>query len=183
MREKSITPVRVAKPDGGWISPDVNLIMTATVEGFRQVLEVETPQGAANPASKSITDDLNAENVTLKAGPGGGVDAVDGNGNTLFRSPAARMWNSAGDVSAPAGAGAALFMAPTAGGEDVTTAADWVSAGPHEEGDPLAGPGTGEESAVLDLAVEDGSVTVTPDADLVAATASDEFPGYRGLGG
>ncbi|WP_239226884.1 hypothetical protein [Streptomyces sp. OfavH-34-F] len=147
----------------------MNLIMTATVEGFRQVLEVETPQGAANLAPKSITDDLNAENVTLKAGPGGGVDAVDGNGNTLSRSPAARMWNSIGDASAPAGAGAALFMAPTAGGEGVTTAANWVSAGPREEGDPLAGPGVGDELAVRDLAVEDGSVTVTPDADLVAA--------------
>ncbi|MEW1892212.1 LamG domain-containing protein [Streptomyces sp. NPDC085659] len=243
--EKSITPVRVAKPDGGWaapdatlveradgsigpkaaavdlsfspggkgaglvtigkegrsvtlgwpgalpaprldgaravyedVLPDVNLIMTATVEGFRQVLEVETPEAAANPALKSITYDLKAENLTLNAGPGGGVDAVDGDGNTLLRSPAARMWNSAGDTSNLAGAGAKLFTAPVAGGDGVTAAADPVPAGPVEEGDPLAGPGAGDESAVLDLAVGEGSVTVTPDADFVAATESDEFPLY-----
>ncbi|MFG2569223.1 LamG domain-containing protein [Streptomyces sp. NPDC048567] len=243
--EKSIAPVRVAKPDGGWatpdatlveradgsigpraaavdlsfspggkgaglvtiggdgrsvtlgwpgtlpaprldgaravyddVLPDVNLIMTATVEGFRQVLEVETPQAAANPALKNITYDLKAENLTLTAGPGGGVDAVDGDGNTLLRSPAARMWNSAGDTATPVGAGAKLFTAPAVGGDGMTAAAEPVPAGPVEEGDPLAGPGAGDESAVLDLAVGEGSVTVTPDADLVAATASDEFPLY-----
>ncbi|MFF7341975.1 LamG domain-containing protein [Streptomyces sp. NPDC008163] len=243
--EKSIAPVRVAKPDGGWttpdatlverpdgsigpkaaamelsfspggkgpdlvtigddgqsvtlgwpgtlpaprldgaravyddVLPDVNLIMTATVEGFRQVLEVETAQAATNPALKSIAYDLKAENLTLNQGPGGGVDAVDGDGNTLFRSPVAQMWNSAGDASAPTAAGAKLFTAPAAGGDGVTAAADPVPAGPEEEGDPLAGPGDGDESAVLNLAIGDTSVTVTPDADLVAATASDEFPLY-----
>ncbi|MFJ3594867.1 LamG domain-containing protein [Streptomyces sp. NPDC090231] len=242
--EKSIAPVRVAKPDGGWVVPDatltrradgsigpkaaavdlsfssggdgaglvtigedgrsvtlgwpgtlpaphlegsravyvdvlpdVNLIMTATVEGFRQVLEVETPQAATNPALKSIAYDLKAENLTLNAGPGGGVQAVDGDGKTLFRSPVAQMWNSAGNAtSTTADTGPKLLTLRADDG--VTPAGDPVLAGPEEEGDPLAGPGAGDKSAVLGLTVGNGSVTVTPDADLMATTMSAEFPLY-----
>ncbi|WP_371604915.1 LamG domain-containing protein (plasmid) [Streptomyces sp. NBC_01220] len=159
------------------VLPGVNLILTATVEGFRQVLEVETPEAAANPALDSITYDLNAKGLTLRAGPGGGMEAVDGDGKTLFRSPVAQMWNSAGNsTTATAATGAKLLTTPA--GDSVTPAADPVPAGPEEEGDPLAGPGAGDESAVLDLAVGNGSVTVTPDADLMAATTNSEFPLY-----
>lgn len=82
------------------VLPDVNLIMTATVEGFRQVLEVETPEAAANPALKSIEFALKADNLAVQAGAGGGVEALDGNGQVVFHSPAAQMWNSAGDATA-----------------------------------------------------------------------------------
>ncbi|MET4669028.1 hypothetical protein [Streptomyces sp. PvR018] len=61
------------------VLPDVNLILTATVEGFRQVLEVETPEAAANPALRSIEYQLGAESLTVRPGVGGGVDAVDVN--------------------------------------------------------------------------------------------------------
>ncbi|MFB4427039.1 LamG domain-containing protein [Streptomyces sp. QL37] len=155
------------------VLPDVNLILTATVEGFRQVLEVETPEAAENPALDSIEYQLNAENLTVRAGVGGGVDALDGNGQAVFRSPAAQMWNSAGDTTAPA-ARQSLYLAPAAGADEDQP----VSAGPAEEGDPLAGPGAGDASAVLPLNLTGTSVTVKPDSDLLATTDAADFPLY-----
>ncbi|WP_375803557.1 LamG domain-containing protein [Streptomyces sp. A012304] len=51
-------------------------------------------------------------------------------------------------------------------------------AGPVEEGDPLAGPGLGDEAAVMAVDVTPTQVTVTPDADLIADTTSAELPLY-----
>lgn len=141
------------------VLPDVDLVLTATVEGFRQVLEVKTAEAAANPALNRIEYRLGAENLTVRAGAGGGVDALDGNGRPVFRSPAARMWNSAGDDAAPAAAQQSLYLA----GPAQADAGEPVPAGPAEEGDPLAGPGAGDTSSVLDLAVTEKTVTVTPD--------------------
>ncbi|OKI36692.1 hypothetical protein A6A29_41400 [Streptomyces sp. TSRI0281] len=156
------------------VLPDVNLILTATVEGFRQVLEVETPEAAANPALASIEYQLGAENLTVRAGAGGGVDALDGNGQTVFRSPAAQMWNSAGENTTPAAARQSLYLAEPA----EAGASEPVPAGPPGEGDPLAGPGAGDKSSVLDIAVAEGSVTVKPDTDLIEATSRADFPLY-----
>lgn len=156
------------------VLPDVNLILTATVEGFRQVLEVETPEAAENPALDSIEYQLAAENLTIRPGVGGGVDALDGNGQKVFRSPAAQMWNSAGDATASASTRRLLYLAPSADAGET----DPVPAGPSEEGDPLAGPGAGDDSSVLALAVTEKSVTVKPDVELMAATEAGEFPLY-----
>ncbi|MET7633384.1 LamG domain-containing protein [Streptomyces sp. NBC_01318] len=231
--EKSITPVRVAKPGGGWavpdatlekrpdgsigpkasvadvtfspggdgkklvtiaeegrsvsldwpgtlptpqldgpratyanVLPDVDLIMTATVEGYRQVLEVRTPAAAASPELKQIKFALDAKGLDVRETAGGGAVALDGNGRTVFRAPAAVMWNSAGDD-------ASLGMAPMS-----ARAESPVPAGPAEEGDPLAGPGAGDASAVMDMSVGADAVTVTPDADLIASTDVSDFPLY-----
>ncbi|MFJ2376581.1 LamG domain-containing protein [Streptomyces sp. NPDC087769] len=156
------------------VLPDVDLVLTATVEGFRQVLEVKTAEAAANPALNRIEYRLGAENLTVRAGAGGGVDALDGNGRPVFRSPAARMWNSAGDDAAPAAAQQSLYLA----GPAQADAGEPVPAGPAEEGDPLAGPGAGDMSSVLDLAVTEKTVTVTPDPELLSATDKSDFPLY-----
>lgn len=102
------------------------------------------------------------------------MDALDGNGRPVFRSPAARMWNSAGDDAAPAAAQQSLYLA----GPTQADAGEPVPAGPAEEGDPLAGPGAGDTSSVLDLAVTEKTVTVTPDPELRSATDKSDFPLY-----
>ncbi|MER5370679.1 hypothetical protein [Streptomyces sp. NPDC002722] len=101
-------------------------------------------------------------------------DALDGNGRPVFGSPAARMWNSAGDDAAPAAAQQSLYLA----GPAQADAGEPVPAGPVEEGDPLAGPGAGDTSSVLDLAVTEKTVTVTPDPELLSATDKSDFPLY-----
>lgn len=156
------------------VLPDVNLILTATVEGFRQVLEVETPEAAANPALRSIEYQLGAESLTVRPGVGGGVDAVDGNGRLVFRSPAARMWNSAGDSQPSPSFRRSLFLSsPADSGTEQP-----VVVSPGEEGDPLAGPGPGDASSVMDLKFTDSTVTIEPDADLLASTDEADFPLY-----
>ncbi|MEU3688907.1 LamG-like jellyroll fold domain-containing protein [Streptomyces narbonensis] len=168
------------------VLPDVNLILTASVEGFRQVLEVETPEAAALPELKSIEYGLATDGLRLREGAVGSVEALDGNGQVVFRSPTARMWNSAGDdgvATSEAGMGtqSAGFRALTGVPADSASAqADVVPVGPgpSQEGDPLAGPGAGDEAAVMDVALAQDSMTVTPDSDLVAGTEAADFPLY-----
>ncbi|MFP1624144.1 LamG-like jellyroll fold domain-containing protein [Streptomyces sp. 5K101] len=171
------------------VRPDVNLILTATTEGFRQVLEVETLEAAADPGLRTITYGLDADGLTVRAGAAGSMEAVDPNGQVVFRSPSAQMWNSAGEA-----AGAPGTQAPEpAAGPSVQTAGlrplgvrmspsadatDPVVVAPPHEGDPLSGPGAGDEAAVMDVAVAEGSVKVIPDAGLIAKTIEAELPLY-----
>ncbi|MFC4890864.1 LamG domain-containing protein [Streptomyces beijiangensis] len=162
------------------VLPDVNLIMTATVEGFHQVLEVRTEEAAANPALQRIDYALDADGLKIRDGAGGGAEAVDGNGQVVFRSPAARMWNSAGDVaqeSADGGSAAQTAGLARIGAADPEPGAT-VDVAPGEEGDPLTGPGAGDESAVLDLALGSSSVTVRPDSELLSKAGPATLPYY-----
>ncbi|MFF3315433.1 LamG-like jellyroll fold domain-containing protein [Streptomyces sp. NPDC003035] len=168
------------------VLPDVNLIMTATVEGFRQVLEVETPEAAALPGMKSIEYGLKADGLRLREGAVGSVEALDGNGQVVFRSPSAQMWNSAGDddvapvqaagVNTQSAGSRALSGSPTSGASAQEEASEPVA--PPEEGDPLAGPGAGDEAAVMEVELATDSLTVVPDSDLIAATEAEDFPLY-----
>ncbi|MFG3427623.1 LamG-like jellyroll fold domain-containing protein [Streptomyces californicus] len=159
------------------VLPHVNLIMTATVEGFRQVLEVETPEAAASPELKSIEYSLDAEGLTIRTGAVGTMEALDGNGRAVFRSPSAQMWNSAGKneegVIAQSLAARPASVAGTASPSPIS-----VPVAPATEGDPLAGPGDGDQAAVMNVAVSSDSLTVTPDAELIQQTATADFPVY-----
>ncbi|MFG2134990.1 LamG domain-containing protein [Streptomyces sp. NPDC048751] len=165
------------------VRPDVNLILTATVEGFRQVLEVETLQAAKDPALASLEYSMDVEGLQIREGAAGSMDAVDGNGQVVFRSPSARMWNSAGGTAESAGSQGpstqTTAVRPVSQAPQGDTAeADSLPAGPVEEGDPLAGPGTGDEAAVMDVDVTEQKVTITPDTGLIDRTASTELPLY-----
>ncbi|MFJ2937952.1 LamG domain-containing protein [Streptomyces sp. NPDC087219] len=167
------------------VLPDVNLIMTATAEGFRQVLEVETPQAAALPELKAIEYGLTTDGLRLREGAVGSVEALDGNGQVVFRSPTARMWNSAGGDGSPAvdegvGTQGAGFRAVSGMAAESTSAQAEAPepVAPPQEGDPLAGPGAGDEAAVMDVDLTGDSLTVVPDADLIAQTDVKDFPLY-----
>ena len=168
------------------VLPDVNLILTATVEGFRQVLEVETPEAAALPELKNIEYGLTADGLRLREGAVGSVEALDGNGQVVFRSPTARMWNSAGDdgvaiegataVAGPSAQAVGIRALSDTAGDEGAGASEPVA--PPQEGDPLAGPGAGDEHAVMEVELGQGSLTVVPDAGLIAATEAADFPVY-----
>ncbi|MFE3122433.1 LamG domain-containing protein [Streptomyces hydrogenans] len=166
------------------VLPDVNLILTATVEGFRQVLEVETPAAAALPELQAIDYSLEADGLRLREGVVGSVEALDGNGQVVFRSPTARMWNSAGDDTAPDGSGVSTQSAgvramPGAAGEAETAVQDVPElVAPPQEGDPLSGPRAGDEAAVMEMELGRDSLTIVPDAALIAATEAEDFPLY-----
>ncbi|MFE7276954.1 LamG domain-containing protein [Streptomyces sp. NPDC057623] len=169
------------------VRPDVNLILTATVEGFRQVLEVETLEAAKDPGLASLKYSMDVEGLRVREGAAGTMEAVDGNGRVVFRSPSARMWNSAGQAGNAEGLGAQSIAVRPGGttladelpeATPTANSVDEQPVGPLEEGDPLAGPGVGDEAAVMDVDVTQDQVTVTPDADLIADTTSAELPLY-----
>ncbi|GAA4890667.1 LamG domain-containing protein [Streptomyces coeruleoprunus] len=159
------------------VRPDVNLILTATPEGFRQVLEVETLEAAADPALRSIAYDLDAEGLKIRAGAAGSMEAVDGNGQVVFRSPSAQMWNSAGGPAEGDGVSAQSAGLRPLSGPSAAAEPEPVSVAPQQE-DPLEGPRAGDESAVMDVVLGEDSVRVVPDADLIAATTEAELPLY-----
>lgn len=131
----------------------VDLQLTATAEGYRQVLVVRTAQAATNPDLEQIK--LSVSGVGLEAAPGagGGLRAMDDDGNAVFKGPAGQMWDSAGGAESLAADG------PKAPKSLVTTA-------PEERG-PQTRPGNGDASAVLPVTVQDGAVIVKPDLGLL----------------
>ncbi|WP_282702943.1 LamG domain-containing protein [Streptomyces sp. CC219B] len=167
------------------VLPDVNLILTATVEGFRQVLEIETVEAANDSRLTSIEYSMDVTGLRVREGSAGSMEAVDGNGQVVFRSPSARMWNSAGgattssaQVSGPSAQTVMVKPLAQAGQEEAPADPEMRPAGPVDEGDPLSGPGSGDESAVMEVDVSPSAVTVTPDSGLINATTSAELPLY-----
>ncbi|WP_405454398.1 LamG domain-containing protein [Streptomyces achromogenes] len=131
----------------------VDLQLTATAEGYREVLVVKTPQAAQNPALEQVTLAASGDGLSVVPGAGGGLRAIDEDGNAVFRGPAGQMWDSAGDDEAGPQTQLMRTDAP-------------APAGAPGDDDPSQ-PGDGDATAVLPVKVDDGAVTVHPDLDLL----------------
>ncbi|MFD9504179.1 LamG domain-containing protein [Streptomyces sp. NPDC060035] len=138
----------------------VDLQLTATAEGFREILVVKSAEAAANPALNKITLSAAGEGLSIVPGAGGGLRALDGDGNVVFSGPAGMMWDSAGD------AGTQPQMLPSVGGEGAAEGAR----------DPTR-PDAGDATAFLPVQVADGSVSVVPDQELLRGE-NTVFPVY-----
>ncbi|MFI6249636.1 LamG domain-containing protein [Streptomyces sp. NPDC051016] len=165
------------------VLPGVDLRMTATVEGVRQVLVVKSAQAAANPELKKLDFSMRADGLTVRDG-GGGLSAVDADGNTVFRAPAAQMWDSAGDATASSGTTSTVTASQASfGSTSVSDASGSAQDAPAEDGsgetsaDPTAGPSDGDTSVVLPVSADTDSVTVVPDANLLTG-ADTVYPLY-----
>ncbi|MEU8523880.1 LamG domain-containing protein [Streptomyces sp. NPDC048577] len=184
------------------VLPDVDLKVTATVESFQQVLVVKTPEAAANPALKELTFDLKTDGLAVRKGAAGNLDAVDADGNTVFRSPPARMWDSAGKAAAapaPSATGASgaapqlLRTALAVDATDIPSAADSTKTATTAEardgaeprpGDPAEkapsgtglAPGQGDNVSRMGVEVTRDELSVVPDAAMLAGTEPDAFP-------
>ncbi|GAA3105378.1 hypothetical protein GCM10017687_16310 [Streptomyces echinatus] len=148
----------------------VDLELTATAEGYREVLVVKSAQAAANPALEQIRLSASTTDLELTPGAGGGLRAVDADGNTVFKGPAGQMWDSAGqagDATGGAHTQLARVGVAAAGGTNSATAAP-AAAGevpdPVEEGTQ---PSAGDTSAVMPVHVSGDSVSVKPDLELL----------------
>ncbi|MGW0942449.1 LamG domain-containing protein [Streptomyces sp. NPDC002623] len=150
------------------VLPDANLIVTATLEGFQQVLEVETPEAARNPALAEINFSLRTTGLKMQNRPGGGLIAVGTNGQKVFQSPAARMWDSSGDTQ----------VNPSRALASIQTADEIPLDASGATEDPVAGPGVGDEAAVLELNLKPDSIAVTPDPGMLTDTPAASFPLY-----
>ncbi|WP_181804022.1 hypothetical protein [Streptomyces shenzhenensis] len=144
------------------VLPGVDLRMTATTEGYREVLVVKTPEAAASEELRKLDFPVRTQGLTLSEGAGGGLNAIDDNGNAVFRTPTARQWDSAGDAAT---AGPST-MSLTAADEQVPSDGDHTP-------DPAAGPSDGDASAVLPVAADADSSTVVPDTALLTGGKSN----------
>lgn len=130
---------------------DVDLQVTADVDGFAYALVVKTSAAAADPALSAIDIGITADGLTVTQDETGAITATDATGEALFSAPAAYMWDSSTNPD-PEEAAAGTFD---------TAEEDPVS--DLGEDDPM--PGLYAEVGV-DL--DGGTLTVTPDADLLA---------------
>ncbi|HET6354888.1 LamG domain-containing protein [Streptomyces sp.] len=145
------------------VLPDIDLRMTATVEGFREVLVVKTPKAASNPELKKITFSAKPTRLQLSPTEGGGMTAVDANATEVFSAPPAMMWDSSGKKSPAVGAAASARAATTK-----ATA----------QGDRAAGPVPGDETADLRIQVGQNAISLAPDAKMLKETDASAFPLY-----
>ncbi|WP_434588963.1 hypothetical protein [Streptomyces sp. A5-4] len=133
----------------------VDLQLTATVEGYREVLVVKTAEAAANPRLEQIRLAAGGQGLNLVEGAGGGLRALDEDGNAVFVGPAGQMWDSAG------GEGPQPQLSRSSA-LDTPQLVDTAAAG----GDS-AEPGKGDASADLPVAVAPDALTIAPDLALL----------------
>ncbi|WP_371773291.1 LamG-like jellyroll fold domain-containing protein [Streptomyces sp. NBC_01438] len=135
----------------------VDLQLTATAEGYREVLVVKSAEAAADPELNEVSLSASGEGLQIVAGAGGGLSALDEDGNAIFHGPAGLMWDSAGDAP-EVGASGARSPARTRGTETTTP--------PDAQADPSQ-HGPGDADAELPVQVDENSVTVKPDLGLL----------------
>ncbi|MFE3268909.1 hypothetical protein [Streptomyces sp. NPDC059215] len=183
------------------VLPGVDLRMTATAEGFRELLVVKTAEAASDPGLKKVTFSLRSAGLTVASTGGGGMTAVDGDARPVFAAPPALMWDSQGDASTPDASEAPSPASVAATSNAARTAAFGHATGPSASAssspsgrsssstartdpsigaldDPVMGPAGGDASAVLPVQVRSDSLAVVPDAKMLANSDSGAFPLY-----
>ncbi|MEV5846763.1 LamG-like jellyroll fold domain-containing protein [Streptomyces sp. NPDC051985] len=166
----------------GDVLPGVDLRMTATTEGYREVLVVTSASAASNPELKKLSFPVRTDGLSLTDGGSGGLSAIDDDGNTVFRAPAAQQWDSAGDgddtaTASPAASSHSASQASFATTTQAGTAGETTSDDGEATPDPTEGPSDGDSSTRLPVTTEQSAITVTPDASMLAADSA-VFPQY-----
>ncbi|WP_304451428.1 LamG-like jellyroll fold domain-containing protein [Nocardiopsis sp. YSL2] len=130
------------------VLPDVDLVLTAGVEGFTQVLVVHTPEAAQAPELAELQLALGTEGVTVTEDEHGNLEAVgDQGGQGVFAVQAPAMWDSAGAEEAA------------------------------ESEDPTVAPLSGSRVEQVETAVGVDSIRLLPDQAMLADEATD-YPVY-----
>ncbi|WP_333563797.1 LamG-like jellyroll fold domain-containing protein [Nocardiopsis endophytica] len=79
------------------VLPGVDLVLTASVDGFNQVLAVKTREAAEQDALAQVEMALATQGVTMREDAAGNLSAVgDNGGEQVFTAPAPEMWDSSG---------------------------------------------------------------------------------------
>ncbi|MEV4949890.1 LamG domain-containing protein [Streptomyces sp. NPDC053755] len=141
----------------------VDLQLTATAEGYREVLVVKSAEAAANPQLAQIKLKVHSDGLRVVPGAGGGMRAVDANGNAVFKGPAGQMWDSAGTPVA----GPQTQLGGMSAGIERMAPSEGIPADGEPVVDEADAPSKGDASEILPVLVEDGTVAVKPDLDLL----------------
>ncbi|MFG3419141.1 LamG domain-containing protein [Micromonospora sp. NPDC048063] len=138
---------------------DVNLHVTATAEGYTHVVEVLTPEAAAQPAIRALRYRTGGDMKIAQDGKGT-MRLVTAAGVTVATSAPARMWDSSDD---PARAGEVRPSVAAARARSLAT--------PSGERATATEPAVTSRSAKVDVAASGTQLTVTPDTKLMADPA------------
>lgn len=145
------------------VLPGVDLQMRADVDGFHELVVVNSADAARNPALKRLAFGVRARGLAVSRTKDGGLEATDtAGGGVVFAAPKPIMWDS-GTAGSGTGAGAAARSA----------AAEVAAA------DPRRGPTDTSRVAPIAAAVDSKSsqLTLTPDQSLLTGAATS-YPLY-----
>ncbi|WP_165966967.1 LamG domain-containing protein [Actinomadura sp. 7K507] len=138
----------------GVAGPDVDLRLRAEADGFAHVLVVKTAAAAKNPTVAKLALAMKNTRLAVTEEQGSGVlKATDpGSGAAVFEAPSPRMWDSSQAGSTP-------------------------QARVQAKAEPTEEPAEGAKTALIDVAVGEGKLTLTPDQGLLTAPDT-KFPVY-----
>ncbi|WP_340558757.1 DNRLRE domain-containing protein [Streptomyces sp. GSL17-111] len=140
------------------VRPGIDLLMTARDSGYSHVLIVHDRDAAQDPLLERLRYRLSSPDLTFRLNAASDtVQAVDADGNEVAASPTAFAWDSAGKPAVTLG--------------EEPDVIETVSETLNLPG--LAGPRPGAHDAVLAASLDEDTgedvLTVTPEADLLAA--------------
>ena len=144
----------------------VDLELTATTEGYREVLVVKSREAAADPRLERVRLTATGQGLQVVEGDDGGLRALDEDGNTVFDGPAGLMWDSSGTRAKKAAEGTAPSQAKRDAQGATASLRRQTVQGPAAEPDTTV-PGPGDASAEMAVQVERGAIGVRPDLDLL----------------
>ncbi|MEV1173734.1 LamG domain-containing protein, partial [Nonomuraea sp. NPDC049784] len=144
------------------VLPGVDLRLTASVQGYRELLVVKTPQAAANPRLERLQFGVKSDHLTVTALRDGGLTGVDYNGEQVFTAPPAQLWTSRGT-----GAESPVPAAPTAKSAAKSAAVSAVD-----------GPAPGAGASRVPVSVSGESLVVAPDRGLLRQADAAAYPIY-----
>ncbi|MEV0752072.1 LamG-like jellyroll fold domain-containing protein [Streptosporangium sp. NPDC050280] len=158
---------------------DIDLVVRADTDGFAHTLVVKTREAAENGALARLGFDLGETELAVRAEPDGRLRAVDAEGGgAVFEAPSAIMWDSGTQAGSAPAETAPAETAPAETAPAETAPAETARRTTAEPEEDLArGPAPTSKVADVGAAVEDGSLTLTPEATLLTAPDT-RFPVY-----
>ncbi|WP_406631904.1 LamG-like jellyroll fold domain-containing protein [Amycolatopsis sp. WGS_07] len=78
------------------VLPGVDLVLSADIDGYSEVLVVETAAAGANPGLRTLRFGVATTGVRTARDTAGNLDFLDDRGEVVFHAPAPSMWDSGG---------------------------------------------------------------------------------------